>query len=98
MLVAPDGWLARFESVPGRFARSDSIGRVTALRNLRAFVLGFRDGWSQPTDLGSSYNVDHLDDGRGSAFEWLDRGINMGQFARAGRGSQSWEGRYWPFA
>lgn len=67
------------------------------MRNLRAFMLGIRDGWSQPVGLSSSYNVDHLDDGKAAVHEWLDRGINIGQILRAGRKSEAWQERYWPF-
>lgn len=67
------------------------------LNNLKAFVLGVKDGWNQPFELTSSFNVDHLvddDDFGDSVYESLDRGINFGQFIRAGRASQAWTEGY----
>lgn len=72
------------------------------LGKTRAFFYGLRDGWEQPYDVSSSRNVDHLVDVSKStgtdAYEWLDRGINVGQALRAGRKSQSYSERYWPFS
>jgi hypothetical protein len=61
----------------------------TTLRRITAWTLGIRDGWREPTDLSTSFNVDQLDDGYGSAHEAHDRGINLGQLLRAGRQSQA---------
>ena len=63
---------------------------------------GFSDGWSQPHDLSTSTNIDHLrldgDDERSQGWiELLDRWINIGQFARAGFRSQPWREGWWPF-
>jgi len=66
------------------------------MNNLRAFILGVRDGWNQPHDLSTSYNVDHLHRDGNNVYEWQDRGINIGQIIRAGRQSQAWALRYWP--
>jgi hypothetical protein len=54
-----------------------------ALNMQRAYLLGIRDGWQQPRALGTSANVDHLDDGYGNAYEACDRGINLGQWLRS---------------
>jgi len=68
----------------------------------RAFAYGLRDGWEQPYDVGSSQNLDHLyETYPGAAEDDLldvqDKGINVGQFLRAGRKAESFENRYWPF-
>ena len=73
-----------------------------ALAKARAFLYGLRDGWEQPYVVNSSRNLDHLyDTYPGSAEDDLldveDRGINVGQFLRAGRRSESYEQGYWPF-
>lgn len=65
--------------------------------NLIALALGFGDGWRQPYDLSTSTNVDHLiapDATEDTVTEWLDRGINLGQVARAGMRSQAYVERY----
>lgn len=54
-----------------------TFGRV------RAFAYGVRDGWRQPYEVSISYNVEHLDDGRGLVYNDQDRGINIGQRLRA---------------
>jgi hypothetical protein len=52
--------------------------------HLRAYVLGFRDGFNQPHDLSSSTNVEHLLGDEGEAVqESLDAGINLGQWVRS---------------
>ena len=58
------------------------------MSRMQAALAGFRDGWSQPHDLSSTASVDW------DVQEWLDWGANLGQFARAGFRSQSWEERY----
>lgn len=55
------------------------------------YLLGVRDGWQQPHSLAWSTNVDHLGD---AAVETLDRGINLGQFLRAGVNSESFRRGY----
>ncbi len=60
--------------------------------NATAFVLGFRDGWTQPHYLNWSTNVEHLPGYDAQTQEWLDRGINLGQRARAPRNYQRLEG------
>ena len=64
---------------------------------LRVVVAGFLDGWRQPYDLSTSTNVESLVEN----YSWqlqnvLDSAINLGQLARAGRRSQTWEYGYWP--
>lgn len=75
------------------------------MKRLRAFFVGLGDGWRQPRYLNTSTNVDHLakvvrpsfEDWDHSVYDYLDRGINIGQFLRAGRKSQAWQEGYWPF-
>lgn len=75
-------------------------GRVTpyarTTRHLRAWLLGVRDGWQQPHDLGWSTNVDHLfgptDQWGEDPHESLDAGINLGQWLRAPLNHQQPEG------
>lgn len=64
---------------------------------LKAFLYGVKDGWRQPYDLGCSRNVDHLYVEGHNVYNWLDAGINTGQFLRAGTGSEAYRLRYWPF-
>lgn len=69
------------------------------IRRTRAFLYGFRDGWRQPFEVSVSRNVEHLDNGDLSGvtvYDWQDRGINVGQLARAGRKSETWTKRMWP--
>lgn len=69
------------------------------LRLGRAVAIGFADGWSQPIELSTSTNVEHLVDPASpeeDVFDLQDRGINLGQIARAGRKSQAWRERWWP--
>lgn len=67
---------------------------------MRAFLIGVVDGWEQPHAIDYSRNVDHLckhDCAKKCGHNWQDRGINVGQFLRAGFRSESWRLRYWPF-
>lgn len=59
--------------IPKRFDR----------RNLKAWLLGIRDGWEQPRELSTSLNVEHLDDGEGWVYDSHDAGINLGQWIRS---------------
>lgn len=59
----------------------------TIIHAVLAYAYGIRDGFEQPYELGSSMNVEHL---KGDQQEMLDRGVNLGQFLRAGRNSQSY--------
>lgn len=73
-----------------------------AIARIRAFCYGLRDGWEQPHEVNSSRNLDHLyDTYPGAAEDDLldieDRGINVGQFLRAGRRAESYVNGYWPF-
>lgn len=68
----------------------------TFIAHTHAFILGFQDGWAQPTGLSSSSNVDHLETGKGDVHRMLDKGINLGQLFHAGTSSQTWEEGYWP--
>lgn len=61
---------------------------------IRTILAGLRDGWTQPHELSTSTNVDDW----GAKYETLDRAISVGQFLRAGRRSEAWEQRYWPFS
>jgi hypothetical protein len=65
-------------------------------RLVKALLVGFRDGWAQPYELGSSTNIDHWSVDWTDVHEWLDRGINLGQLARAGRQSETYRERLWP--
>ena len=56
----------------------------------KAFWLGVRDGFTQPYEVSSSPNVEYLDNGVNEVYETLDRGINVGQFIRAGFRSEAW--------
>lgn len=72
------------------------------IARFRAFCYGIRDGWEQPYQVNSSRNLDHLyDTYPGAAEDDLldteDRGINVGQFLRAGRKAESYVNGYWPF-
>ena len=73
------------------------------MKLVRAFLYGVRDGWQQPKYLNSSRNVDHLIPegesgyGKRGVYEWLDKGINIGQLIRAGWKSEAWEQKFWPF-
>ena len=51
---------------------------------------GLRDGWTQPYDLGISHSVPEEHQ------ELLDKAINLGQLARAGRNSETYKERFWP--
>ena len=48
------------------------------MNKIKCFVLGFKDGWTQPREVSTSANVYHL----GSHYEVLDNGINWGQRVR----------------
>ena len=69
---------------------------------LRVVRAGLADGWSQPHDLTTSTNIEWLTGHSDDSPEWaqlqetLDRAINVGQIARAGRNSQAWKEGYWP--
>ena len=64
---------------------------------LHILRMGFSDGWSQPYDLSTSWNVSHIETlSEDTAQELLDRGINLGQLARAGIKSEAWKEGYWP--
>lgn len=64
----------------------------TRVRSLvRAFALGFADGWVQPHYLGSSTNVEHLPGNYNANQEALDAGINWGQRIRSPRHHQRLE-------
>lgn len=69
------------------------------LMKLRAFLSGVKDGFEQPLLVNSSTNLDHLDgDGEMDLYESQDRGVNLGQFLRAGTKSEAWnEGYHIPF-
>jgi len=60
------------------------------MKNLIAYMYGVRDGFHQPYDLGMSFNVDHLSTGKNNPYGAQDRGINLGQFLRAGRHSEAY--------
>ena len=62
--------------------------------NIKAWLYGIADGWNQPYGMSTSRNVDHLDDGYGTAAEAHDRGANLGQLIRAGHRSEAFENRY----
>lgn len=64
----------------------------------RIFALGVQEGFRQPHSVGMTVSVDHLGTGRSDPYEVLDRGINVGQFLRAGFTSEAWQERFWPFA
>lgn len=64
---------------------------------LKAFAYGVNDGWHQPTYLSTSWNLDHLPGTGDDLYNWQDRGINVGQFIRAGFKSEAWKLGYWPF-
>lgn len=55
------------------------------LRYLRAYVLGIRDGWNQPFEVSTSYNVDHLyrAGDKKDVHNTHDAGINLGQWLRS---------------
>ena len=60
------------------------------LKAIKVVLAGLRDGWAQPFDLSTSTSVpdEHQ--------ELLDRAINVGQLARAGRRSQTYQEKFWP--
>lgn len=70
-----------------------------ARNSMIAFLHGLSDGYAQPTDVTLSRNVDHLylDDVAFTVYEWQDRGINIGQFLKAGKYSESYLEGMWPF-
>ena len=51
------------------------------INKVKAFILGFRDGFDQPHYVSSSANVDHL----GDVYNAQDIGINWGQLIRSPR-------------
>ena len=51
-----------------------------------AYLLGVRDGWRSPFVLSTSVDIDNL---KGAPLEAFDQGINLGQFLRAGRASET---------
>lgn len=51
--------------------------------HLTAWMLGIRDGWSQPYDLSTSTNTEHLWTVDDSPQDSLDAGINLGQWLRS---------------
>lgn len=64
---------------------------------LQVLRMGFSDGWSQPYSLNYSWTVSHIETlSENTAQELLDRGINLGQLARAGIKSEAWREGYWP--
>ena len=64
---------------------------------LHVLRMGFIDGWAQPHSLISSWNVSHIETlSEDTALTVLDRGINLGQLARAGTKSEAWQEGYWP--
>jgi len=64
--------------------RLKPYGKTLPIRgHFRAWLLGVRDGWAQPFELSTSFNVDHLETGDGQVCESLDRGINAGQWLRS---------------
>jgi hypothetical protein len=46
---------------------------------LKAFWLGFKDGWKSPHCLSSGLTWDN----NPILNEWYDRGVNLGQFIRS---------------
>lgn len=62
------------------------------MNRLAVIVAGLRDGWAEPIELSTSTSVpdEHQ--------ELLDKAINIGQLIRAGRRSQTYCERYWPFS
>ena len=67
---------------------------MKAVTRIRAFFIGFRDGWAQPHDLSTSTNVEHLPDYDYLTQEWLDTGINYGQLIRSPWNHQPGDFRY----
>lgn len=64
---------------------------------LHVLRMGFTDGWAQPHSLNFSWNVSRIETlSENTAQELLDRGINLGQLARAGLKSETWQEGYWP--
>jgi hypothetical protein len=51
--------------------------------HLRAWLLGFRDGWRQPHELVWSRNIEHLPGYNWRVQESQDKGINLGQRLRS---------------
>lgn len=62
-----------------------------------AVWLGLVDGFQQPHEVGSSWNLDHLLDVLPDAYNVHDGALSVGQFVRAGFGSEAWRERLWPF-
>jgi hypothetical protein len=50
---------------------------------IRAFLLGFGDGWQQPYELSSTWNVEHLPGDYSRNQETLDCGATWGQRIRS---------------
>ena len=66
----------------------------TASGRASAFAYGVADGMAQPYELSTSRNVEDLPGDFWRNQNALDLGINLGQFLRAGRASQSWTEGY----